>query len=314
MIESGGPVSPTRKHWEWNFNEEKIKLIEKQKLALQQKIENEREALLIELKSEMELIRKEIPNNLLTMKLLDFFTLTDERRDNPETIGIIQVAQQPSVDLKRLSGNSKLPPGNSKRLSGNDKYLPKETVYVVVKQTPITKIRRVTRSMSKSSLIPGTGTNPIRDSFITETPKFHPNLPETPAAIRGRIKRIEKPVSNNTLEEVPRTSAIFDARPSTIRRVTRATIRPSLTQSSIPSNSTGQSRKREPESALNMGGTVSLETDDGKTIDLDISASPTTVVNTMEPSMVRDLGRLFKAYAAKMTAFYKKCKTVNTDR
>jgi hypothetical protein len=58
---------------------------------------------------------------------------------------------------------------------------------------------------------------------------------------------------------------------------------------------------------LSLGGVVSVELDNGKLLDLDITRDPSETLAGVGPTMVRDLGRLFKAYAAKMTAFYRKC-------
>lgn len=167
------------------------------------------------------------------------------------------------------------------------------------------KVRRITRSMvqvARQSIIE----TDVRAS-ITATPKFHPGLPETPAIVReGRVKRVTK------VPDAPRTSNVFDA-PAPLR-VTRATIRPSIIVAP-PAETPVGSRKRRTIAKTEgpVGGVVSVEMDNGKVLDLDITASPTRMLSSMGPGMVRDLGRLFKAYAAKMTAFYKKCKVTDDD-
>jgi len=191
------------------------------------------------------------------------------------------------MSLMEFASLSQFP--NKLGLTDNDKE----------RDEPVGKIRRLTRR--NESLVV---------AQMAASPKFHPGLPETPANIREAVrKKILSPKDKKeSITKISRTSDVFvDKTPNLnkIRRVTRATLRSSV----IPRNPASTAKKcKTTSSKPNVGGILSLELDDGKVVDVDITGSPTHVIANMGPRMVGDLGKLFKAYAAKMTAFYKKCR------
>ncbi|PJF18534.1 hypothetical protein PSACC_01680 [Paramicrosporidium saccamoebae] len=118
----------------------------------------------------------------------------------------------------------------------------------LTRNTIVDKERRMTRSMARHSQRETIVVEQKRQTIVTETntvaqtPKFHPGLPETPAALRGNRKR-----NTATAKATTNSSNIF-AEP-------RTTIRGSI-------------------SSKRAAGLMSVELTDGKVLDVDITESP----------------------------------------
>lgn len=248
---------------------------------LRDQLKREREALQDDMAKTVKQLLGEIPAYIMKMTLAQFLTLTD-----------IFTESEGREERTRTP-----------RMSRSVKSLSRRSMAIASTSTNVVdKVRRVTRSMTRDSL----QSTSIPQGAPSMTPKFHPGLPETPAMLRELVGGRKRLAAKANGDNPPRTSNIF-AEPEggggKIRRVTRATIR----GASLAGNTQRQTEITGGPGG-GIGGVVSVELEDGKMLDLDIGADPTTVLANMGPNMVRDLGRLFRAYAAKMTAFYKKCK------
>jgi hypothetical protein len=159
--------------------------------------------------------------------------------------------------------------------------------------------RRMTRSQTAKLSLLQNETDSKRQTMITEynsivtaTPKFHPGLPETPAAIRNRQRK-----AGTIKVSEPKSSNIF----ADGKHVTRATIR-----SSIMPEETSSKRK-----TVVQSGLLSVELADGKVLDVDITASPSKLVAEMGKDAVNDMKSKMQAYATQLRSFFKRLKIHN---
>lgn len=257
-----------------------VMLVRQREDRLKDQLRREREAFENDMAVTVRQLLSEIPACIMKMTLAQFLALTDIFTESEARAGRTRSRMPKSTKSSSIQST-------------------------IIAQTPVAtmdRVRRVTRSMTRDSLH-CTGTS--SQTVPIMTPKFHPGLPETPAMLRDLVGGRKRPVASANDDNLPRTSNIFvePGERGKIRRVTRATIR----GASLARNTRRQTGTTNGPPG-GIGGVVSVELDDGKMLDLDIGADPTTVLANMGPNMVRDLGRLFRAYAAKMSAFYKKCK------
>ena len=151
---------------------------------------------------------------------------------------------------------------------------------------PLNNGRRMTRSATRVSSIAR------KDSIITQynvpnTPSFNPALPETPADVRRAVRQ-KRALADSNIFVVPDEQ-------KKVRRITRATIRniaPAV-----------EDKKSEV-----LGGTISVELADGKTVDLDLTQSPSRVVQQIgqDKAAMKDLRGKMKQYASQLKTFFKK--------
>lgn len=149
------------------------------------------------------------------------------------------------------------------------------------------KTRRVTRSMSaklrESITVEDSKRMTMRTTdvpIITQTPKFHPGLPETPAAIRAARRRTSKALASNA---APKTSNIFN-------------------DPSVPVVRASITRKR----TMDMGSVMSVELTDGKVLDVDITQSPSKLLQGLGKDAVQEMRSKMQTYATHLKAFFKR--------
>lgn len=141
--------------------------------------------------------------------------------------------------------------------------------------------RRVTRSMANKIRQSITTEDYKRQTIVTDnsqvaqTPKFHPGLPETPAAIRG-----SRPRKSQNPGAPPKNSNIFA--PSTVR-------------ASI-------NRKH------SVGGLMSVELTGGQVLDVDITESPSKLLAGLGQDAVVEMKKKMQEYAAHLKSFFKRLK------
>lgn len=148
---------------------------------------------------------------------------------------------------------------------------------------------------------------------VPETPKFHPGLPETPAHIRRRGGR---PRKSSTVAAAA-VSNIFGASEASRRPSagggTRATIRASMARTSGVLSGGGRKRTAAAAATELPGGMglMSLELDDGKTLDVDLTASPSKLMANLGADAVREMKAKMQAYATQLRSFFKRLRVNN---
>lgn len=174
---------------------------------------------------------------------------------------------------------------------------------VPVEGVPKDRERRVTRSLAaKVRMLSIAGHDTLHDSSVTQTPRFHPGLPETPAVIRNAR-------STNAAHDLHKESSVFNRRTT---RVARATIRPSAVQHSTDAPRTAVKRPAPTSTGKeNVGGILSVELTNGKVLDVDITQSPSQMVGSLGREAIRDMKKTMQAYAAQLKSFFKRLKVSN---
>lgn len=151
--------------------------------------------------------------------------------------------------------------------------------------------RRVTRSMASQQ----EGEEPTKRQKVSlvppNTPKFHPGLPETPAHVKKMAAAVPK---------------FNQPRPI---RIARSTIK-SVT---VPRRSSIVQERRELEGKLNPFedvGLVSMELSNGRTVDLDITKSPTSALSALDLGVdaLKEVKEKMQAYAKQLRSFFTRLK------
>lgn len=122
---------------------------------------------------------------------------------------------------------------------------------------------------------------------IPATPKFHPDLPETPAALRKAAK----------LRSETGQSSI---------RVTRSTIRNQAASESASRNAP-VAKPAGLEQANSTAGVISFELPNGQCVDLDMNADPQSALHQIRSQgvSVSDVRAKVNAYVAQVRSFFK---------
>lgn len=213
------------------------------------------------------------------------------------------------INLYRFNGSSKNGKNGSKFLADNVNNIIRESM-------AIDPGRRLTRSMRSSIIVPArqmvddseysecsreTFGNMILSSeldinslnkvgmrgkrSVPQTPKFHPGLPETPAAVRNAYRR-QRLVDESKEQNLAAKRETF--------RLTRSTIiaRPSVERSSLK----GKRRS-------DVGAILSVELDGGRTMDVDISQSPSKLAADLGKDCIGEMKRQMQAYVSRVKKF-----------
>lgn len=142
---------------------------------------------------------------------------------------------------------------------------------------------------------------------VPATPKFHPGLPETPAQIKraagGVVPKFEQ------------------SRPVRIARSTIRTVPTRSSSSSIIATDSKEEKtavaltgktKRAPTTAnpFQDVGVVSMELSNGRTVDLDITKSPTTAISALDLGVdaLKEVKQKMQTYANQLRSFFTKLK------
>ena len=217
----------------------------------------ERALLITELEEALQNLRNSIPTSYLSLKLRDFLEL-ESLEEVPE-FGKENVVTGNGMEWERRMTRS---------------------------QTAKLSLLQSETELKRQTMITG------YNSIVTATPKFHPGLPETPAAIRNRQRKV-----TTTKISEPKSSNIF----ADGGHVTRATIRTSI----MPERMTSKRK------TVVQSGLMSVELDDGKVLDVDITASPSKLVAEMGADAVNDMKSKMQAYATQLRSFFKRLKIHN---
>lgn len=291
-------------------------LVERKRI-FKQEIDETRKTLERQLILELDRIKAGIPPQLLQLSLSDFLQLHKAIPNDKE--GMAQEVSLLSMPMEGVSRYRRVTRSMAAKM-------PNECDLIVTAAQDLSALKRQTIVTENST------------ATLGATPKFHPGLPETPALIRkrGRSSKapsgvLAHPPSNSTGRKTTRprasqsgifldpsmhpalhasgrphgslkkeSSNIFAAssRPS---MGTRATVRSSILRID-PDTVPGDSRR-----SL-TAGMMSVELQDGKLLDVDITESPSKAVANLGAEAVREMKAKMQAYAAQLKSFFKRLK------